>query len=444
MIKGKTWLFVLVAVLTLLVAGAVACGPAAAPTPTPTKAPAAAPTQAPAAAPTTAPTKAPEPIKPPAATPTTPPKALDPIKLGYLGSFSGPMAAMGAPARDSVLMLEEKVNKEGGINGRPLKVIVYDDESDETKGVLAMKKVVSEDQVLGIIGTNATGVAMAQTPIVEEAKVPWITMASSSGILLPPKKWVFKVSCGEPCMLSIIYSFLKSKGTTSIAWISPGNAFGRGTVRFLDETAAKEGITVLAKEEYGPSDTDMKPQLTKLKATNPKALVVYGAEPAGAIAARQAKELGINVPILTTVAMTTPPIMNNKELRDGLEGAYVGGLKIDIWQQLPDTDRQKPVLKALDEQLKAKFGPTRTLSNFEGVGYDAFMVMIDAMKRANPDPAKMEEARGKIRDAIEQTKDFIGAETPLSASPEKHDLLDYKAMVVTQITEGKFKLQSMQ
>src|SRR3989304_1070807 len=131
-----------------------ACGPAAAPSPTP--------------APAAAPTKAAEPAKPAAAT-------QEPYKIGFVNSFSGYMAAMGGQERDGVLMLEEKVNKEGGISGRPIRIVAYDDESDETKGVLAVKKLIAEDKVLGIIGTSASGIAMAQVPVAEDAGVPWIT-----------------------------------------------------------------------------------------------------------------------------------------------------------------------------------------------------------------------------------------------------------------------------
>src|SRR3990172_3205869 len=407
-----------------------ACGPAAAPTPTPTKAPAAAPT------------KAAEPAKPAAATPTAPAKAQEPYKIGFVNSFSGYMAAMGGQERDVVLMLEEKVNKEGGINGRPIRIVAYDDESDETKGVLASKKLISEDKVLGIIGTAASGIALAQAPVVEEAQVPWVTMNSSYSVLLtPPKKWLFKTAASEKFLVGGIYRYLKSKGITNFAWLSQGAGFGREARKYMVDTYAKEGFTVVANEEYGPSDTDMKPQLTKIKATNPQALVVYGAEPAGAIAIRQARELGISVPVLGPPSMTMAAIMNVKELREGMEGAVFVAFKPDMWEQLPNSDPQKKVNEEFDKAMRAKYGDKfKRLEWPMGVGYDAFTLMIDALKKPIPDTSKLEEARGKVRDALEQTKGYVGSFSILDQSPQEHEGLSWESVVLGEIKSGNYQL----
>ena len=420
-------------VLLLLLVG---CGPGAAPTPTPTKAPAAAPTSAPAAAPT----KAPEPAKPAAASPTAPPKALDPIKLGFVNSFSGFMGPMGQPERDLVLMMEEKVNKEGGINGRPLKVISYDDESDETKGVLAIKKLIEQDQVHAVIGTAASGVAMAQAPIVEEAKVPWITMQSARSTILPDRKWIFKTPVSERTFVSGIYRFMKARGFTKFALLNQGAGFGREARKFMEDTAQQQGFTIVAKEEYGPTDTDAKPQLTRIKGTDAQFLIVYGAEAAAAIAIRQAKEVGINVPIIGPPSLTLPAIMNVKELRDGMEGLYLAGFKTSVWETLPDTDPMKKVSADLAKLLNDKY--KRPLSDWEGQAYDPFVIMVNAIKVANPDPAKLGEARSKIRDALENnTKNYVGAVSLMTYTPAEHEGWTQagalEMVVLLQVKDGK-------
>ncbi|MDP2936219.1 MAG: ABC transporter substrate-binding protein [Dehalococcoidia bacterium] len=424
--------FALLGLVALLAITMLACAPSVTPTATPTKAAEPAKTAEPA--------KPAEPTKPPAASPTAPPKALDPIKLGFQNSFSGYMAPMGTPERDSVLMLEEKVNKEGGINGRPLKVIVYDDESDETKGVLAIKKAINEDKVLGIIGTSASGIAMAQVPVAEDAQVPWITMQSAKSTILPNRKWIFKLPLSEAGYLEAFYRWAKGENYTKVALINQGAGFGREARKYIEETAPKQGITIVVKEEYGPTDTDIKPQLTKVKASDAQVLIVYGAEAAGAIAVRQAKEMGLTIPIIGPESLTLPAIMGNKELRDGLEGFYIMGHKPDVWDQLPDADPQKTLIKALSDQLKAKYGANRVLSMWESVANDAFNVMVNAIKKANPDPAKVDEARSKVRDAIEQTKDFAGTTSVISYSPAEHEIWEIKAKVISQIKDGKFKL----
>lgn len=427
-----------IVVLLVLLAG---CAPGATPTATPTKAPAAAPTVAPTKA--AEPAKPAEPTKPPAApTPTAAPKVQEPYKIGFVNSFSGYMAAMGGQERDAVLMLEEKVNKEGGINGRPLKIIAYDDESDETKGVLAVKKLINEDKVLGLIGTSASGIAMAEAPVVEEAQVPWVTMNSSYSVLLnPTKKWIFKTAASEKFLVGGIYRYLKSKGITNFAWISQGAGFGREARKYMQDTVSKEGFTVVVNEEYGPTDTDMKPQLTKIKAANPQALVVYGAEPAGAIAIRQAREMGITVPVLGPPSMTMGAIMNVKELRDGMEGAVFVAFKPDVWEQLPASDPQRKVNEDFNNAMKAKYGDKfKALEWPMGVGYDAFTIMVNAIKKANPDTSKLEDARAKIRDALETTKGYVGSFSMLDQSPTEHEGLSWDSVVIGEIKAGKYQL----
>ncbi|HLB12826.1 MAG TPA: ABC transporter substrate-binding protein [Dehalococcoidia bacterium] len=429
--KGNSRWFMLVAVTIALAVAVMACGPAATPTPTPTKAPAATPT------------KAAEPAKPAATATTAPAKALEPVTLGFVNSFSGFMAPMGQPERDLVLMMEEKINKEGGINGRPLKVIAYDDESDETKGVLAMKKLIESDKVLAIIGTAASGIGMAQAPVVEEAKVPWMTLQSARSTILPDRKWIFKTPVSERTFVAAIYRFMKARGFNKFALLNQGAGFGREARKYMEETAQKEGFTIVAKEEYGPNDTDMKPQLTKVKATDAQFLIVYGAEAAGAIAVRQAKEVGLNMPLIGPPSLALPAIMANKELRDGLEGFYMAGFKSSVWEQLSDTDPMKKVNADLAKLLKDKYNRPTSDITWEAQAYDPFTVLTNAIKTANPDPTKLEEARSKIRDALENnTKNFVGAISLMTFTPTEHEGWTQagalEMVVQVQIKEGKF------
>lgn len=366
----------------------------------------------------------------------------EPYKIGLVNSFTGSSAHMGIPERDAVLMVEDKINRNGGINGRPIKVIAYDDESNESKGVLALRKLIAEDKVLGIIGTASSGVAMAQSPIAEEAHVPFIAMNSSYSVLTNPvKKWVFKIISSEKFLVGGIYEYLKGKGITSFAWMSPSSGFGQEARKYMQDTASKEGFNVVANEEYGANDTDMKPQLTKIRAINPQALVVYGAEAAGAIAIRQARELGINAIIISPPSMTLSSIMGDKQFSESVEGAILVSFKPDMWEQLPDNDPQKKVNQDLDKSMRAKYGDTfKRLEWPMGVGYDAFTVMTDAIKKANPDTSKMEQARSKVRDAIEQTKGYMGASSITTYTASDHEGLSWNSVVIGTIKGGKYQL----
>ncbi|MDO8690140.1 MAG: ABC transporter substrate-binding protein, partial [Dehalococcoidia bacterium] len=359
----------LLGVAVLILPVLTACTPAATPTAAPaapTKA-AAAPTAAaaaptaaapaatkPAAAPTAA---APAPTKPAAAAPASG----TPYLLGFINSSSGYMAAMGGQQRDVVPMMEENLNKAGGINGRPVKFVYYDDESDESKGVLAFKKLINDDKVLGIIGTATSGISLAEAPLAEDGGVPYVAMNSSYSILLnPPKKWVFKTAPSERFLVGGIYTYLKAQKITSFAWLNQGAGFGREATAYMQSSYKDQGFTLTAAEEYGPTDTNMTPQLTKLKASNPQALVVYGAEPAGAIAIKQARDLGMTVPVVGPPSMSTAAILSVADLKNGMEGAVFVTLKPNVWKDLPDSDPQKAVNQKLDADMKAKYGANFT------------------------------------------------------------------------------------
>ncbi len=442
MLKRSKAMGYLLGLAVLILPVLTACTPAA----TPTTAPAA-PTKA-AAAPTTAaaaPTAAAPAATKPAAAPTAAaagPASGTPYLLGFVNASSGYMAAMGGQQRDVVPMMEENLNKAGGINGRPVKFVYYDDESDESKGVLAVKKLINDDKVLGIIGTATSGISLAEAPIVEAAETPMVAMNSSYSILLnPPKKWVFKTAPSERFMVGGIFTYLKSKNITSYAWLNQGAGFGREATAYMQSVYKAQGFTLTAAEEYGPTDTNMTPQLTKIKATNPQALVVYGAEPAGAIAIKQARDLGMTIPVVGPPSMATAAILNVADLKNGMEGAVFVTLKPNVWKDLPDSDPQKAVNQKLEADMKAKYGANFTALDWPmGVGYDAFSIMVAAVKAANPDTSNLAASRTKIRDAIEKTTGYVGSVGKISYTATEHEGLASDSFTLGTIVKGQYQL----
>lgn len=422
--KRHSLAIALLAGLMALLLVAAGCAPSAAPTPT--KAP-------PAATPTAA-----GPAAQPTAAPTKPPAAKEPIKVGLVASFSGYASVIGAPLRDAVLLMEEETNKAGGINGTPVKVIAYDDESDESKAVVAMKKLINDDKVLGVLGASASGIAMAMAPVVEEAGVPWITQGSTNALLIPPKKWIFKTAPGESLQVGTLLTYIKSKGWTKFGWLNQAAGYGRESRKYMEETAPKEGLTAVAKEEYSPADTDMRPQLTRIKAAGPQVLMVVGADPAAAMAIRQARELGFTIPVMGTPPLLAGTIMRVKELRDGLEGGIFSSLKPDVWEQLPDSDPMKKPAADLDKLMRAKYGSKYAGMEFSAAqGYDAFMILTNAIRRANPDLSNLEKARSQVRDALEQTRGYIGPFGMYNMTAQNHEGYAPEGMTIVQVKDGK-------
>ncbi len=401
-------------VLMGLVLALLACTPAA-PAPTPTSGKPAA-----GAAPTSA-------------APSTAPKAA--FKVGAVLSLSGAFATLGLAKREAMNLVLEQVNAKGGINGHRLDLIIYDDESDETKGVLAAKKLITSDDVLMVIGPSSSGVGMALAPVAEEAKVPNLNIASTLKLADPVRKYVFKATQSERVMMEDIYAFLKKKGVSKIAVLNQGAAYGKGGREYIEKTAASNGFKVVAAEEYGPTDTDMRPQLTKIKATDAEYLVIYGAEAAGALAAKQLKEMGMKLPITGPMSLVATSALLDLA-GDAFDGMLLPVGKSYIAEQLPDSDPQKAVIMSFKDAFKKKYN--KDTGQWEGMGYDNLTIAVKALEIADPDPANLAAARDKLRDTVEGIKNLPLNVAVVSFSPTNHEGIPTGSQVIVEVRSKKF------
>jgi hypothetical protein len=167
-------------------------------------------------------------------------------------------------------MVAEKINKAGGINGKKLELIVYDTEGDATKANLAVKKLMTQDKVCAVIGPSLSGTSMAVVPLAAQYKTPLISVAASYKITWDdkankPRQWVFKTPQTDTMAVEAIYTHLKKRGINKIAIMSVTSGFGKSGHGELVRLAPQYGIKIVADESYGPKDTDMTAQLTKIK-----------------------------------------------------------------------------------------------------------------------------------------------------------------------------------
>lgn len=428
--RNRIWVAIsLVVILGLLATALAGCAGAPSPTPTPTKAP-----EKPAAEatkPAPAATKAPEPTKPaaPAATPQAKAaESKEPYKIGAIFAVTGPASSLGIPERNTVQMLEEQINKQGGINGHPVQVIIRDTESDETKTVLAVKKLIDEDKVLAIIGPSQSGESLAIADTIEKGEVPLVSAAASIMIVQPVKKWIFKTPQSDYLIIEALVDHLKSKGYKNIGWLSVSNAYGDSGRTEFEKAAPKAGLNIVAKETFAATDTDMSAQLTRVRGANPDAIVVWAIPPAAAIVSKNAAQLGIKQPVFQSHGIGNPTFI--KLAGDAANGVVFPVGKLVVAEALPDSDAQKKVLVQYTKDYTAKFGAD-TLSTFGGHAWDCFWIVAEALKKSGPD-------RAKLRDAIENTKEFVGITGVFNFSPTDHNGLDKRAVTMVEIKDGKW------
>lgn len=355
--------------------------------------------------------------------------AKPPIKIGAIFSVTGSQAPLGLPEKNTAQMIVDEVNAKGGIAGAKIELIVYDDEADNTKALTLAKKLIFNDNVVGIVGPTVSGASMAIIPAVEEAKVPNISCAASVKIVEPVKKWVFKTAQTDRLVVERLYTYFKEKGITKIAILTVDNPYGASGKGELNAMAAKLGITIVADEKFGVDDTDMTTQLTKIKGTDAKAIICWGTNPGPARVAKGMKQLSMTIPLFQSHGVANPQFIQQAE--GAAEGNMLFASRLIVAEQLSDKDPSKKALVEYKKKYEAKFG-AGSISTFGGHAYDAVWIMIDSIKRAGtPD-------RAKVRDEIEKTTKFIGMTGIFSMTATDHLGLGLDALVPITVKDGKW------
>jgi len=354
-------------------------------------------------------------------------QASDSYKIGALFAVTGNNSPLGTPEKETAQMLEEQINAKGGINGHKVQLIVYDTESDETKAVTLAKKLIEQDNVLAIIGPSSTGESMALIDTVEKAQIPLISCAASAQITTPVKKWVFKTPQSDALAAAEVFDYLKSKGITEVALLASTGGFGVTGKQALEAAAPQYGIKFVASESFGDKDTDMTVQLTKIKGTAAKALIVWGTNPGPALISKNAKQLGLNIPILDSHGIANQAFLDLAG--DAANGVILPAGKLLAADTLPDSDPQKSVLLSYAKDFKAKYN--KNADTFGGHAWDAMTMVTNALAKVGPDKAK-------IRDELENLKNFIGISGVFNMSPQDHNGLTKGAFVMITVANGKW------
>jgi branched-chain amino acid transport system substrate-binding protein len=346
-----------------------------------------------------------------------------PLKVGAIFSVTGKASWLGDPEKKTALMIVEEVNKAGGVNGFPLEVIVEDDEGLEPKAVNAAEKLINKENVLAIIGPSISGSSLAIKPICEKAKIPLVSAAAAEAIVTPIQEsnFIFKSPQIDSHVAIRILEQLKKMGVTKIGIITDTLAFGQQGRKQLQTYAKDMGIEIVADETFGPADTDMTAQLKKISTSGAGAVVGWTIVPAQSIIPKNIKQLGMKTPLFLSHGFGNPKYI--QAAGEAAEGIIFPAGRLLVAEALPDDHFQKKVLMEYKKAYESKYEPP--VSTFGGHAYDALWMVINAMKakKITPD-MDVAEARKRIRDGIEETKDWVGTAGKFTMSPTDHTGLD--------------------
>jgi len=360
--------------------------------------------------------------------------AMAEYKVGAVFSVTGRTSFLGDPEKKTAEMIAEQINNAGGINGQKLKLIVYDSEGDATKCNLAVKKLITRDKVCAVIGPSLSGLSLAVIPVFEKHETPLVSCAASYQIVHnketgKPYKWVFKVPQDDILATKAIYTHLKNRGINKIAIMSVTSGFGASGRGQLIKFAPEYGMTIVADEKYGPKDTDMMAQLTKIKGKAPQAIVNWSVGPTQVTVLRNWRDLGM-ASILFYQSHGFGSRKNIKLAAGAAEGVYcpLGG--VNIAKLLPASS-QKTVAMKYQQDYMAKYN--EPLSSFGGHAWDALNLVVKALKAVGCDKAA-------IRDHIENTKNFVGQHGVFNFSPNDHNGLTMEAFNMVVVKDGDWAL----
>lgn len=354
-------------------------------------------------------------------------QAAEPIKIGSVLSVTGPAAFLGDPELKTLQLYVDNINKSGGVIGRPLQLIHYDDGSDANKANGFAKRLIDDDKVDAIVGGTTTGATMSMVPLVEKAGVPFVSLAGAVVIIEPVKKFVFKTPHTDRMAAEKVFDDMKKRGITKVALLSETSGFGQSGKKETEAVAGKYGIVLVANETYGPKDTDMSPQLTKIKNTEGvQALFVFGLGQGPAIVTKNYKQLGMKLPLYQSHGVASDEYL--KLAGPAAEGVRLPSPAQLIPEKLPAKDPQKPVVTSYEKTYKAAY--KTDVSTFGGYAYDGLMLIVDAIKRAGSTD------KAKVRDALESTKGFVATSGIFNMSPTDHMGLDLSSFRMLEIKKG--------
>jgi branched-chain amino acid transport system substrate-binding protein len=351
--------------------------------------------------------------------------AQEPIKIGQFASLTGKEASLGQSSNKGTMMAIDDLNAAGGVLGRPLLLVTEDTQSKPGETATVVKKLISRDKVVALLGEVASSRSLEAAPIAQAAKVPMISPASTNPKVTETGAYIFRTCFIDPFQGPVMARFarehLKAKRVALV--VSNSSAYSIGLAKFFRESFVANGGTIVLEQKYSEGDKDFKAQLTAIKAAGVDAVFNPGYYNEGALIVRQARDLGLTLPIFGADSWEAQALIDLGG--KAIEGAYLCS------HYSPDDP--SPRVQNFVAAYKKRFGSTPD-SN-ASLGYDSVLVLVDAIRRAGT------TERNALREAIATTRDFMAVTGKITIDSERNAS---KNAVIVQVRNGKFEfVQSM-
>jgi branched-chain amino acid transport system substrate-binding protein len=355
----------------------------------------------------------------------------EPIVIGAIVSATGANSALGVQERNVLEMMEGYINGAGGVLGRNIKIIVEDDKSDSAEAVTAANLLIDQEKAVAIIAATGSASTLAVKAITAEKGLPQIAMAAANSITdEAPMEWIWRIPNKDANAVARALTYISGTlGVAKIAVLYDENAFGSSGQAEIADTAADYGLEIVATQSYKTEDTDLTAQLTAIKGEDPEALVVWGTNPGPALAAKNMRQLGMDIPYIGSHGIANATFI---ELAgDAAEGVVFPAGRLLVPSSITDPD-QKETTDLFVERYEYEWGEAP--NTFAGYAFEAVKLIVDAIERAgSTDPAA-------IQAALNATTGFVGPDGVYNYSETNHDGLTADDMIMVKIENGTWIL----
>ena len=365
-------------------------------------------------------------------------KKAEPIRIGAVLSLTGTYAGLGVPEKRAIDLEVAKINDEGGVNGRPIEVIIEDDATDPATAQSVTVKLIDQEGVVAVLGATGTGGTMGMRADIERAQIPQVSMAGGSVITDQLSPWVFQTPWPNRIVVPFVLNYLKSKGVTKLAMISDSGGYGKDGKAVTEKDFAAAGMTLVANEVFNLGDKDMTAQLTKIKGAGADALLVWAAGSEGSTILKNAKDLDLTASLTSGLIVGTPGAARKELIEssgDAANGFEFAAGRILLPESYGTATQAYKVATDFIDRYKAEYGTEPDI--FAGHAYDALHITVEALKRL---PADADIDPVALRDEIEATNGFVGIGGTFTYTPEDHNGLTEKDLVMYRIENGAWTL----
>ena len=340
------------------------------------------------------------------------------IPVGVYGALTGDQAAFGTSTVNGVRLAADEINAAGGVLGRRIGLVVEDDQGRAEEAASVVTKLITSNNVVALIGENSSNQSLAAAPIAQANGVPMISPSSTNPAVTEKGEYIFRVCFTDPYQGKALASFVRKqlKLDTAAILVDKKNDYSVGLAGVFRREFEGAGGKIVAEQSYSGGDTEFRPQLTTIRAASPQALFIPGFYTEVGQIAIQARDLGLNVPLVGGDGWDSPTVIE-------IGGKSVEGSYFSDHYFVGDS---RPVVQKFVAEYRRRHGknPEATAA----LGYDALHIFANAARRANTLDRKA------IRDQIAATKDYQGVSGTITMGPDRNPI---KPVAMIKIENGQ-------